>query len=45
MPLCYGGGIKGVESIKKIIGLGVEKVSISTSAIENHELIENAAKI
>jgi len=35
MPLCYGGGIKTAEQAKRIIGLGVEKVSISSAAIEN----------
>ena len=35
MPLCYGGGIKTVEQGKTILGLGVEKVSLSSSAISN----------
>lgn len=39
MPLCYGGGIKTAEQAKKIIGLGVEKIAISSAAIENPELI------
>ena len=39
MPLCYGGGIKNVEQAKNIVGLGVEKVAISSSAIETPELI------
>src|SRR5712671_2546678 len=26
MPLCYGGGVKTVEQIERIISLGVEKV-------------------
>ena len=44
MPLCYGGGIKTVEQIREIIGLGVEKVSLSSAAIENHEIVRNGAK-
>ena len=33
MPLCYGGGIKTPEQAKRIIGLGVEKVAISSAAV------------
>jgi len=39
MPLCYGGGIKTVDQAETIIGLGVEKVAISSAAIENPKLI------
>lgn len=44
MPLCYGGGIKTAEQAKSIIGLGVEKVAISSAAIENPKLISQVAK-
>ncbi len=44
MPICYGGGIKTVEQIEKIIGLGVEKVAISSAAIINPNLILEASK-
>ncbi|MDR1610871.1 MAG: AglZ/HisF2 family acetamidino modification protein [Candidatus Symbiothrix sp.] len=40
MPFCYGGGVKTVEEVKKIIGLGAEKVAISSSAIYNFDIIE-----
>ena len=34
MPLCYGGGVRTVEQIERIIRLGVEKVALSSAAIE-----------
>jgi cyclase len=40
MPLCYGGGIKSVEHAKRIFALGVEKVSISSIAIEEPKIIK-----
>ncbi len=45
MPLCYGGGIKTIEQIRKIFALGVEKVAISSAAINNPNLIKEAASI
>ncbi len=39
MPLCYGGGIRTPQQARKIIGLGVEKVAISSAAIENPQII------
>jgi cyclase len=44
MPLSYGGGIKTAEQAKIIIGLGVEKVAISSAAIENPRLISRVAE-
>ena len=44
MPLCYGGGIKKVSQIEKIISLGVEKVGISSGALDNPNLIYEASQ-
>jgi cyclase len=44
MPLCYGGGVKTVEQVKAIIGLGVEKVAISSAAVSNPRLIAGAVE-
>lgn len=43
MPLCYGGGIKTLEQAKKIIGLGVEKLAISSAALSDHKIIHSIA--
>ncbi|PHV18702.1 imidazole glycerol phosphate synthase subunit HisF [Janthinobacterium sp. BJB1] len=44
MPLCYGGGVKTVEQIQTIIGLGVEKVALSSAALADPELVSRAAE-
>ncbi len=44
MPLCYGGGVKTAEQAKHIIGLGVEKVAVSSAAIENPGLISHISE-
>lgn len=43
MPICYGGGVKSVEQATEIIGLGIEKVAISSAAIERPQLIRDIA--
>jgi cyclase len=43
MPLCYGGGIKTAKQARAIIGLGVEKVAISSGAIEAPGFIADVA--
>ena len=45
MPLCYGGGIKTPDQAKDIVGLGVEKVAISSAAIDNPGLISRVSEI
>ena len=44
MPLCYGGGIKSVEQAQRIFSLGVEKIAISSIALENPHLITEIAE-
>ncbi len=43
MPLGYGGGIRSLDQVRTILGLGVEKVVINTSAFENPGLVSEAA--
>jgi len=45
MPLCYGGGVKSVDQVLKIISLGVEKVSINSAALETPSVLSDAAKL
>lgn len=44
MPLCYGGGIKDLSAAMKILSYGVEKVSLSSAAISNPNLIQEISK-
>lgn len=44
MPLCYGGGIKSVAQGMRIIELGVEKVSLSSSVIDNPDIVAELSK-
>ena len=43
MPLCYVGGVKTSKQCEQIIGLCVEKVGISSAAVETPELLREAA--
>jgi cyclase len=44
MPLCYGGGVKTVEQASRIISLGVEKVALSSAAVEDPALVGAIAR-
>lgn len=43
MPLCYGGGIRSLEQVSRIIGSGVEKVAISAEAQIRPQFISEVA--
>ena len=43
MPFCYGGGISNADQAKKIIGLGVEKIALSSAAVLNPSLVKQIA--
>jgi len=44
MPLCYGGGVRTIEQGEQIIGMGVEKVALSTAAVNEPELVAKMAE-
>ena len=45
MPLCYGGGVRTVEHVKRLCSLGVEKVAVNSYAVEHPEFITAAAEL
>jgi cyclase len=44
IPFAVGGGIRNTRDMKDLFDLGVNKVSINTSAVRNPELIREASK-
>ena len=44
VPLTVGGGVRSIEDINKLLNCGADKVSINTAAVQNHNLIKEAAK-
>ncbi|MDA9322310.1 imidazole glycerol phosphate synthase cyclase subunit [Gammaproteobacteria bacterium] len=44
MPLTIGGGLKTLTDISSMLNAGADKITINTAAIENPELISDAAK-
>ncbi|NQW41863.1 MAG: imidazole glycerol phosphate synthase subunit HisF [Bacteroidetes bacterium] len=45
MPLAYGGGIKNFQQAAKLFELGIEKISLNLSAIENPNLITEITSV
>jgi len=45
VPFGYGGGIGTVEDVREVLAAGVEKVVVSTAAVENPGLITAAADL
>ncbi|UCC60330.1 MAG: imidazole glycerol phosphate synthase subunit HisF [Dehalococcoidia bacterium] len=43
IPFAVGGGIASIDDMKELFDLGVDKVSINTSAVKTPELIRKAA--
>jgi imidazole glycerol-phosphate synthase subunit HisF len=44
MPMCYGGGVRTLDQAKRIIGLGVEKVSLGAAALSDPGLVTAIAR-
>lgn len=43
MPICYGGGVRSIEDMRRLFNLGIEKVSLGAAAFDNPDLIRQAA--
>ena len=43
IPLTVGGGVRAVEDVRKLLNAGADKVSINTAAVENPDLVSQAA--
>ncbi len=44
MPLTVGGGIRNLDDIRDLLKAGADKISMNTSAVQNPELIREAAE-
>lgn len=45
MPMAYGGGIRNLEQVRRLIRSGIEKVVINTAAIESTNVIREVAEV
>lgn len=43
IPLTVGGGIRGLDDIRRLLNAGADKVSINTAAVLDAELVKHAA--
>lgn len=43
IPLTVGGGVRTVEDVRKLLNAGADKVSINTAAVNNPQVIADAA--
>lgn len=43
VPLCVGGGIRTIDDFRDILRVGADKVSVNSAAVNNPELIREAA--
>jgi imidazole glycerol-phosphate synthase subunit HisF len=44
MPLCYGGGVTNAEQASRVIALGVEKVAVSSAALQRPAVLREIAQ-
>ncbi len=44
MPIGYGGGIRAVQDIRKVLSMGYEKVIINAEAVRSPDLVQKGSK-
>lgn len=44
MPLCYGGGVHSMDQAQRIVQLGVEKVAVSSAAVNGGAVVRDMAR-
>jgi imidazole glycerol-phosphate synthase subunit HisF len=45
MPLTYGGGVRTLDDVQRVLAAGVEKIAVNTGAIEDPEFVARAAAL
>jgi cyclase len=45
MPVAYGGGLRSLDQVKRLIRCGVEKVVINSAAVESARIIGDCAEV
>ncbi|MEN9564187.1 MAG: glycosyl amidation-associated protein WbuZ, partial [Chloroflexota bacterium] len=43
IPLAYGGGIRSMDDVRKLLSIGIEKLIMNTSAVETPSLVREVA--
>ena len=44
IPLTVGGGVRKVDDVRRLLNAGADKVSINTAAVQNPQLVADAAR-
>ena len=45
IPLTVGGGVRKLEDVRRLLNAGADKVSINTAAVQNPQLVRDAAGV
>lgn len=45
IPFCVGGGLSGIDDIRRVISAGAEKVSLNSQAVKNPGIISQGAAV